>query len=81
MGVLVQQGQEQGIQPVIMGGGHSGPYSAGVIAVSGLIQVLEEWAGGSEHVVRCAQQLCVLQNHLNHMLITVVSGAYGWRVV
>ena len=67
------------MQPAIMVMGCASPDGAGVIEVSDLVDIIGPHA--ASHTVSSGEQLCVLDDHLGAVLVTVVLGTFLWITI
>jgi len=71
---LVVEFTPQQVQPAIMVMGCASPDGAGVIEVSDLVDIIGPHA--ASHTVSSGEQLCILDDHLGAVLVTVVLGTF-----
>jgi len=67
------------MQPTIMVMGCASPDGAGVVEVSDLVDIIGPHA--ASHTVSSGEQLCVLDDHLGAVLVTVVLGTFLWITI
>jgi len=67
------------MQPTIMVMGCASPDGAGVIEVSDLVDIISPHA--ASHTMSSGEQLCVLDDHLGAVLVTVVLGTFLWITI
>jgi len=67
------------MQPAIMVMGCASPDGAGVIEVSDLVDIISPHA--ASYTVSSGEQLCILDDHLGAVLVTVVLGTFLWITI
>jgi len=76
---LVVQFTPQLEQPAIMVMGCASPDGAGMVEVSNLVDIIGPHA--ASHTMSSGEQLCVLDDHLGAVLVTVVLGTFLWITI
>ena len=66
-------------QPTIMVMGCASPDGAGMVEVSDLVDIISPHA--ASHTMSSGEQLCVLDDHLGAVLVTVVLGTFLWITI